>query len=75
MRSAKLSTAQGKLYFYAYKKLLKNYVSVCMKISFVSVRFIIIITQFRIAIATEGRELTSCMNVSFVVGHEREKDL
>jgi hypothetical protein len=41
------------------------------KNSFVSIRFIIVITQFRVVIATKYiPDVTNYVNVSYVVGHE-----
>jgi hypothetical protein len=38
-------------------------------------RFIIAITQFQATVARTCRMLTRCMNVSYVVGHERVSSL
>jgi hypothetical protein len=38
-------------------------------------RFNIVIPQFRVAIATDCRALTSCLNVNYVVGNERASSL
>jgi hypothetical protein len=38
----------------------------------VSLKFIIVITHFRVTRATNSRTLTRCMNVRYVVGKEQE---
>jgi hypothetical protein len=42
--------------------------------SFVSMRFITVITQYQVTITPEFQALTRCMNVSYV-GHERANGL
>jgi hypothetical protein len=42
---------------------------------FVSARFIIVITQFQVTIATDCRALPRCMNISYAVCHERTSSL
>jgi hypothetical protein len=42
-----------------------------IKASFISVSFIIVIAQFQVTVATNCRMLTHCVNVSYVVCHER----
>jgi hypothetical protein len=42
---------------------------------FVNVRFITAITTFLVTIAMNRRGLTGCVNVSYVVGHERVNNL
>jgi hypothetical protein len=37
--------------------------------------FIVDIKQFRVTIATHCRALTLCMNVCYIVGHERARNL
>jgi hypothetical protein len=43
--------------------------------SFISVKFIIVITQFRVSIATNCPSLTYCKNVIYAVDHERASSL
>jgi hypothetical protein len=45
------------------------------KVGVVSVKLIIVVTRFRVTIATKCRSLTPCLHVCYAVGYERDRSI